>query len=269
MTTRFGSHIICLLLLTCYGASQMAKIVAVTNQPSSIITIAPIDPTHPEAIPADLISHVERLPPGSFLLHNHSTTAITAVVTQWKITSTTGVVETQNLKCTGYNSFPRQVMVRSNDFTLITAHSCAKSELFPQLDRIAMNSPFQFPNSGRLVDSPQSVEKIEITVDSVIFEDGSIWGPDTQKYYRRIWADYLASQEVVNECKAAATRGEDIKSHANKIRGDLETKTDRASALKKRYAGILAHSPNPQRTLVQLQSREALPEFHHIEEGKQ
>jgi hypothetical protein len=246
----------------------MASIV-VTNPPSSTVIIELIDPVHPETIPAGLRSHVLKLPLGSFVLHNHSSTPITAVVTQWEITSRAGVVEKEKLQCTGYTPPPLKAMVRPNDLSLITPHSCVKSELFVQLDNAAFNSPFQLANGRRLVDRPDDIAKIEITVDSVIFEDGGIWGPDTQKYYRKLWQDDLALRAVVKECSEAATRGEDIKGHAKKIGDDLVSKSDGESALRKRYAFILAHSPDPKRTLSQLGSKEALPEFHHIEEGKE
>lgn len=176
----------------------MAKTIVVTNPPSSIVSIVLIDPACPETIPVGLNPYKNKLPSASFLLHNHTSTPITAVVTQWKITGSAGKVETQTLRCTGYMiSPPRKVMVRPKDFTLITPRSCAKSELFSQLDCIAFNSPFQLSASGRLVDTPDDIERIEITVDSVIFEDGGIWGPDTQKYHKRISADYLAGQSVI------------------------------------------------------------------------
>jgi hypothetical protein len=268
MKSRFGICIICLLLLSVYGHAQMATVV-VTNPPSSTVTIELIDSAHPETIPSGLRSHILKLPLGSFLLYNHLSTPITAVVTQWEITSRTGVVEKEKLQCTGYKIPPRKAMVRPNDFSLITPHSCVKSELFPQLGNAAFNSPFQLANGRRLVDRPDDIARIEMTVDSIIFEDGGIWGPDTQKYYRKLWQDDLALRSVVKECSEAATRGEDIKGHAKKIGDDLVSTSDGESALRKRYASILFHSPDPKRTLSQLGSREALPEFHHIEEGKE
>jgi hypothetical protein len=240
----------------------------VVNRPSRSVIITPMDPAHPESIPKELIPFMQRLPKGSFLLLNKTHTPITAVVALWSFTRRTGLVETRQIQCDGYIFPPVRAIVMPNDLSLITPGSCTKGELFARFGSPSFGSPLASDINSRLLASQSDFEKIEITVDSVIFEDGAIVGPDNQKYYTKIWDRHVVAQSFVKEVNDAVAQGEDIQTHSKSVRESEAIKKDRASALRGQYAALLARSPNPAATLAQLQSREALPEFHHIEEGK-
>jgi hypothetical protein len=268
MKTRFSIAVICVAMLTCCGYAQMTNIITVTNQPSSSVSIVPLDPARAASIPQELSGFMQQLPLGSFLLHNKTHTAITAVVAQWSFTKRTGLVEKRKIQCDGYMFPPVRAIVKPNDLSLITPGSCSKGELLSRFGSPSIGSPFTSRINSALLATQADVEKIAVTVDSIIFEDGTIWGPDTQKYYTRIWERHSAAQSFVKDLNDAATRGEDIKTRAKKIREESALKSDRTSALRGHYGALLESSPDPKQTLAALQSREALPEFHHIEEGK-
>jgi hypothetical protein len=115
----------------------------------------------------------------------------------------------------------------------------------------------------------QQIAKVEITLDSVIYDDGQIWGPDTSKFYKQIWERYNAAQAVVKEIAAAKNAGENLDSHFEKIHTEAQTLRDRQSSWKDHYAGLLKRSPNLEGTLKQFQEQAPLPEFRHIGDKRQ
>jgi len=258
--------IVCLLLLSSLGYSQVTHTIVVKNHPSPIITISPIDADHIDTVPESLKPFVKQLPLGSFLLKNSSDSAITAVDTQFSFTSRTGVVTVKRIRCDGYISPPLRIQVRPHDVTLITPGSCTKGELFSNLGGPSFGSPLSSTSNANLLNVQAEIGRVEITVDSVIFQDGGIWGPDTQEYYRRIWERHLAAQSFVKEVDEASAHGEDVQRCAKRIKENSLAKMDRSSALKAHYAAMLIDSINPEQTLAVLRSREPLPDFHHMEE---
>jgi hypothetical protein len=114
---------------------------------------------------------------------------------------------------------------------------------------------------------------MHLYVDSVIFEDGQIWGPDKFQYYAQIQDRYLAVKNFVAEVAAGRSAGEDMPALLARIRKDAESKTDtptsRASSRRAYYASLLQGSPNPEVMLRQLQAQTPPPTFRHIGEQRQ
>jgi hypothetical protein len=268
MRARFKQITICMVVLTCCGYAQMPIKINVVNRQSASVSITPLDPAHLRTIPKELVPFMPRLPGGSFLLLNQTHVPITAVVALWSFTRSTGAVEKRQIQCDGYIFPPVRPIVMPNDRALITPGSCTKGELFARFGSPSFGSPLASDINSKLLASQADIEKIDITVDSVIFADGAIVGPDDQKYYTKIWDRHVVAESFVKEVNDAVAQGEDIQAHAKRIRESEATKNDKASALRGNYAALLARSPNPAATLAQLQSREALPEFHHIEGGR-
>lgn len=253
-------------VLTCYGNGQMRPTIVVTNTPSSKIEVIPLHTGPQGTMPEELLQFLDRLPRGSFLLRNRTDIRVTAVVAQWTFTTRSGLIKHRQIQCDGYMLAPVQTIVSSNDAALVTPGACTSRAMFSRIDGPAIGSPLASSINAAVLASQSEFESIAITVDSIIFEDGSIWGPDQQQYYNKIFARHVAAQSFVHEVSEAVARGEDVRVRARKIREQTATSNDRASALKGHYAALLEHSPNPEATLRQLQSREPLPEFHHIQE---
>jgi hypothetical protein len=239
--------------------------IKVANSPSSRVEIIPLHANQGEAVPRELLPYVDRLPKGSFLIQNLTETRITAVVAQWAFIYSAGVKKRQ-IQCDGYLFAPTQTIVGPRDMALITPGACTSREMFSRLNGPAIGSPLASSINATVLRSEPNLESVEITIDSIIFQDGSIWGPDRQQYYDKIMQRHVAAESFVREVTDAVARGEDVRTRARKIHEENASRNDRASALKGHYATLLEHSPNPEGTLKQLQAREPLPEFHHVQE---
>jgi len=256
------------IALSYVGSAQMKPNISSTNKPSLTVSVFPLGQAGSEPALKQLLPFVDRLPHGAFVLRNNRQVAVTAVVAQWRFVDKTGRVENRQIQCDGYVIPPVQPIVDREDVALITPGACTRSALFGRLDGAIIGSPLSSKINRDLLSSQTDLEIVEITLDSVIFEDGAIWGPDTQKYYTKIFERHVGSQAFVKEVSDAIARGEDIHEHAKKVREDAATRRDRASALNGHYASMLINSPNPVATLSQMRSRDVLPEFHHIAEEK-
>lgn len=119
--------------------------------------------------------------------------------------------------------------------------------------------------------SPMSVDPlaaIHVYLDSVIFEDGQVLGPDKFQYYLEIQERYSAVQEFVGEVETGRAAGEDLSTILARVRSDAEgklgTPSSKASSRRSYYSGLLQRSPNPEGTLRQLKTQTQPPTFRHI-----
>jgi hypothetical protein len=231
------------------------------NAASTKLEIVPVDAAHRAELPASLDGVFSKLPQGSFLLKNHTAQAINAVVTTWDYTDSKGVPRQLRLNCDAYLFAPLNPIVEANGVTLITPNDCTGQTLFARLETggILGGSPLE-PRT------PLSTETIHVYIDSVIFDNGDIWGPDNFHYSSVIQERHAAVERLVSELTAAKAAGEDLHSALARIRSDAEGKKDSSSSRRAYYAHLLQGSPNAEGTLQQLKAQAPLPDFRHIGE---
>jgi hypothetical protein len=254
------------LMVACIplGAATMPTII-VTNKSDSMIQITPIDDAHKPPAPLDQVSAA--LPPGSFILTNQTPTQINAVVVLWAYTDTNGTTLQKRFNWDGYiNGSIPSVIVRPSDSTLITPGGCTMREYFAHMatGKPMLGGGLLLSRNKSVLDIAGTLTDVRITLDSIIFADGRIWGPDTKQYYKSVSARYWAIRSVVEEVATAKAAGQDISIPAEKIRAETEGKGDEPSRLRNSYANSIRHSPNPEGTLKAFSQQPPLPEFQHL-----
>jgi hypothetical protein len=254
-----------MMLLAVSLEAQVGPSITVDNKPDKRIEIVPIDNTHRSLIPLSLTDALATLPSGSFILVNHADTPITAVVARWTYTDTSGEFQQSGINCDAYMFAPLEAIVKANDLSLITPYGCASQDRFP---RLATGGGPLVPHVGNPVSADPSMA-MHLYVDSVLFEDGQIWGPDKLQYHLEIQDRYSAVQKFVAEVAAARSAGEGMPALLERIRNDAKSNTDPASARRAYYAGLLQRSPNSEGTLEQLKAQTPPPTFRHIGEQHQ
>lgn len=243
----------------------------VTNQSDSMVEIIPVDADHQTQLPPAVIQVMAKLPAGSFLLVNHRSVPINAVATMWLYTDRSGNSQQRQINCNGYLALPIQSIVEPNSSTLIQLENCIKAEY---LEALAAGKPFLGGRTwhslmnNSIIENRQNLDTVRITVDSAIFADGLIWGPDIQKSYTTLWDRYWAARYVVEEVEAAKAAGEPMASRLESIRARNEGKGDKKSVNLDYFAGLLQTSPNPEGTFRLLKNMPPLPDFQHIAGGQ-
>lgn len=253
-----------ILLMTASLESEMVSLVQVDNKPSDKIDIIPIDDAHRSRVPPSL-ADLAGLPAGSFILANRTATSITAVVVRWTYTDLKGNLQQSRINCDAYVFAPLEPIVNPNDVSLITPHGCVRQDVFPRLTAGGtIGSPLHQSTQTHPPADPHAT--VHLYVDSVVFEDGRIWGPDKLDYTSEINDRYAAVRKFVSEVTVAKDAGESMPSLLSRIRGDVQGKTDKPSSRRAYYAGLLQRSPNPEGTLQQLKAQTSPPPFRHIGE---
>ena len=245
------------------GAETMPHIV-LTNKSDSIIQLTPIDDNHRAPAPLDQISAT--LPPGAFILINQTSTPINAVVTTWSYLDKDGNAQERKFYCDGFRLVPAANIVRANDSTLITPGGCTMREYFAHkaAGKAMFGGSFYAAQNKSIIDIVDTLTTVLITVDSVIFADGRIWGPDKLQYYRTVSSANWAIRSVAQEVSLARNAGQDISTPLSKIRSETEGKNDEPSFFRNQCARTIQDSPNPEGTLTQFTQQSPLPEFRHI-----
>jgi hypothetical protein len=242
--------------------------ITVANKASVLLEIVPLDQTHASRIPAPLEPVVSSLPPGSFLLFNHTTTPIAVVVATWSYWNKGGIMQPRKIYCDGFYGSPAQMQVSANDLALITPDGCVRGEYFAHMaaGKPMFGSPLQSALNKSIVADKDNTASVQISIDSVIFADGGIWGPDTLHYSPAILERYIARQSVVKKIDAAKAAGESMDSHLESIQAEARARKDKPSNLRASIARSLQLSTNREGSLRWLRDQAPPPQFHHIGE---
>jgi len=256
------------LLVACIpsGAATVPTII-VTNKSDAMVKITPIDDAHKAPAPLDQISAT--LPPGAFILTNQTATAINAVVVLWSYTDNKGTTQQRRFNCDGYiNGGVPLPIVSANDSALITPGGCTMREHFAHkaAGKQMLGGKLYAARNQSILDIVGTLTSVQISVDSVIFSDGKIWGPDAKQYYRTVAAAYWATRSVVDEIANAKAAGLDMKIPLERILAEVSDGGGYSSDLRKLCAKNIHDSPNPEVTLQFYSQQPPLPEFQHIGE---
>lgn len=258
--------VVMMLVAASLGAGIM-PLTQIDSKPDARIDIIPIDEEHSSAIPGSLKSLPLSFPPGSFLLVNRTGTPITAVDVRWNYTDDKGQLKQRGITCDAYAFAPLDPIVEAHDLSLITPYGCTRQSLFAHLGtgNFIGGSPLA-ATAGAPV-SADLTATIHLYIDSAIFADGQICGPDKFQYFLQIQDRYLAVKNFVAEVEAGRNAGENLTTLLTRVRNDARSKADtgssRASSRRAYYAGLLLRSPNAEGSLQQLKAQVPPPAFVH------
>lgn len=250
------------------GEAQTMPSITVANKPSALLEIIPLDQAHASKIPVSLQPVVSSFPPGSFLLFNHTATPIAVVVAAWSYWDKGGSMQPRKIVCDGFYLSPIDVQVSANDLSLVTPDGCVRGEYFAHMaaGKPMLGSPLQSARNQSILAAKDNTASVQISIDSVIFADGGIWGPDTLRYSPAILERYIARQSVAKEIDAAKAAGESVDSRLESIQAEARSRKDKPSNLRAGIAQSLQLSTNREGNLRWLREQAPPPQFHHIGE---
>src|SRR5438270_4495951 len=115
-----------MLFAAAFSEAEVMPLIQVDNKPDVRIEVVPVDDAHQMAVPAILRSTSLALPPGSFILVNHSATPITSIDVRWNYTDGRGQLRRGGITCDAYVFAPLDPIVEANDLSLITPYGCIR-----------------------------------------------------------------------------------------------------------------------------------------------
>jgi hypothetical protein len=263
LNKKYGIALLFVAWFVSNSGAQMTPSLTVVNKPDSTLEIIPADNAHSSALPASLIGQLASLPPGSFILKNRTNKAITALVAEWKFLDANGKSQQHKLTTDAYYLPIDWTVVRPLGLLLVTPSGYAAEEQFQRLASSGALDPLPRAAGIKAANEPPFVS-IVISLDSVIFEDGGIWGPDNRKYYMTLLTRRSVLEGLSAEFKDAKTAGEDFKRHLEKIRQEAPRAKDQRASHRRDYAGLLQRNPDPEALFKKLEAQAPLPDFHHV-----
>jgi len=264
MKNRFLIQLLFVGALTTICKAQTMPHFIVANKPSQKVEIIPVDPAGEAQAPAELATVIDRVPPGSFLLKNNTSEPITAVITTWDYVNAVGQPQQARLNCDAYLGAPLDPIVHAHESALISPYACANQRVFGHVvSGGVLGSPLE---SGPNKFTPDLTSPIHIYLDSIIFENGDVWGPDNLHYYTVIQERHSAIERFIAEVATARASGTDLNLTLAQIEESASARREPGQARRTYYAKLLRASPNPEATLEQLRHHPLPPTFHNIGE---
>lgn len=246
--------------------AQTIPALTVTNKPDSRVEIIPADAGHVSALPVTLAPQIASLPIGSFVLKNRTGKTVTGLAALWTFTDTEGRSRQHKLVTDAYYLPIDWKPIKPFGMLLITPAGYAVEEQFQRLASSGILDPTTgFRISGGKMPDFGELASVKVSVDSVIYEDGAIWGPDALKYYQTLLTRRSALDALSAELNQATGGGEELKAHLKKILNEIPRARDQRGLARRDYADLLDRNPNPNALLKKLEAQGPLPEFHHIE----
>jgi hypothetical protein len=250
------------------GQNQTMPSIHISNNADPTrVEIVPADDAHQASLPPMLEAELKLIPPGSFILKNQRDKAMTVVDIVWTYTDLSGHSIQKKLTCDGYYFGPARSIVKPKSQSLFTPSGYSSEEHFNRLPSTGVLDPLSWSAKEKSV-MTGPISSVTVSIDSIIYEDGQIWGPDTHQYYETVLNRHSVMQSLSAELAEASKSGEGVAARLEKIHKESAAGTDRRSSWKHHYAGLIKNSPNLEGTLKQLNAQENLPEFKHISEGK-
>lgn len=265
---RFGMW---LLLFACLLnkpiSAQMTPSVTLTTKPDTRFDIVLADLAHRASLPPALVEQLTVVPPGSFLIRNKTDKAVTALVVRWTFTDADGKTRPHGLNTDSYYLPIDWAVIKPFSLLLVMPMGYATEDQFRRLASTGAFDPLPRTFGPKTIDESR-IASITVSIDSLIFEDGTVFGPDNEKYYLTLMTRRSVLNELSAELKASKEQGEEVNAHLEKIRNQIPNSRDQRALMRRKVAGMLQRHPEPEKLLQQLEARPPLPEFHHVKEGE-
>ena len=211
---------------------------------------------------ASLLAELESgLPMGSFLLANPYPQPIMSVVTHWQLTDRNGKQTKAGINCDGFLGMPARPIAEASESVLITRRGCVRSEYLSLVATGPMIGGPILQDRLLVQNERSSIASVLITVDSVILEDGAIFGPDTANYTTEIIARNRARESLKTELSQAPDDVAKMLVLAAVMAQGRPSRT-REDADKAVIATSLSRGPYRPQRIAQLQNDTPLPAFH-------
>lgn len=218
------------------------------------ITVAQYDPdAHPAF--ADLLQspNWSRVAPYTAVITNRSARPIEALLVQWTVVNGSGASETNNLQADSYFKRFRRSIIPAGMQAIVTPSGYLRADEVKASITSAVPGPTVLDELDRAV-------HILMNVDSVIFDDGLVAGPDTFQIAEFLASRQSAAKKLVAQVRVARGNKKAVAALLSDLTiscdGDLST--NRSAFWTYQFADMVKHSPS---MLEYLASLPDLPKF--------
>jgi hypothetical protein len=262
MKTR---NVLALFILMCGNATSIrgGPNVRFVPSPTQELTITP---ANADNLPGFDSSAVSKFHPAAFILTNQSNRAIVGLAVRWAYVDENG---RRGLLTHQSDSFstPNAIAVISPRSRLLVAPGVFLPESLAQSAHIG---PPLEALDGRSATDMATASEITVQIDSIIFEDGQVVGPNDSQLDAEIQGRRIAATELAKQIRNAQSRGEEptftLRQILEKAKEAPPYRSDRISQWTLKYSRRLLKAPVFEKRLAQLENMPAPPNFY-VEKG--
>jgi hypothetical protein len=183
--------------------TQLTKMkVQVPISPSTEVSLKTILPVDFSAIDSAAFANVH---PASFALTNLSDRAIVAIAVEWSYTSQDGQPGQTFYKISNLYVKNAKAVVQARTRVFVGPNMVLPESLAfaphigPRLEAL----------DGRLAPWAATASQISATIDTLVFEDGELVGPNHSQYDLEIQSQKLAADQIASKVRYAQSQGQD------------------------------------------------------------
>ncbi len=204
------------------------------------------------------------LHPAMFILSNLSDKAIVGLAVKWVYTDQTGNVGRYIHRSDSFAMIKSVAVVPPHERLLIVPRAFLPESL--------LFAAHTGPSLGALGRSAEpglaTVSEISATIDTVIFEDGELVGPNESHYDTEIQSRTIAAEQLASQVREAQARGEDPKPLLQEIlKAQTFSETDFVAQWTLQYAHRLLEAPIFDVQLSDLENPPMPPKFFRKTNG--
>ncbi|RSL18651.1 hypothetical protein EDE15_4243 [Edaphobacter aggregans] len=239
MSNSFRIYSLALGMATIGGAHMNAQVsAAMPSSPHKNILIVPLKQeaaSYPNGIQGNQIPVLYN---NTFVIHNNDSRNVIGLFVVWHITDSAGIVSTRKMMMDTFLNTTKSTIIAPTGTMII---SPAGSQLAGALTPSVSQTPGPTPGLSHLEERFEHASQISLTIDSVMFEDGEIWGPNTEQIDKQIVARKAAAVALSQLAKSMIANGGDWKAQLTAVKKTPVRTDDVQSRWQERFTQQLLH----------------------------
>jgi hypothetical protein len=252
-----------MLVAAIMAGAQSVKKTTIDASPSPQVTLLPFDAAVFPAFKEVFDSRTAGLAAASVVVSNATDKAIIGISIQWTLTDAAGVESVYSNRTHSFLVASGRPLALPHGRLLAGPQTFVSEAVLPHPDG-GIIAPL--PND-QTVARFTTASKIRIEVDSIIFQDGEVIGPDHLGLVDAIRDRSDAARAIVKRVEEAQAKGNDPAQALRSLVASPVMKGDHVARFELGFANSLLHARHPERDLEALKEIPTPPLFFRKESG--
>jgi len=218
--------------------------------------------TKPDEVRALLGGALLPLQPASFWLTNNSDKPIVGIATRWVVSNSDGTAHTKLFTADSYLNTRALPVVGSHARLLVAPRIWLQEGRLGEYAASPYFADVQRTGLRRIADEFANAKSVMVEVDSVIFSDGEVAGPNRMGLDREIAGRGSAAQAVLNVLREAGPGESDSRTALLRLVSKPVVRSDKSDVWQHRFAEQLLHSPSMANAAAYLRNLPSAPAFY-------
>ncbi len=250
------------ILLDCFTLEPVAMTQVTTPiSPTALVDVSPIVPGQsPAAVVAFFTPELSPLMPASFLLTNKTDRSIVGILVFWVTIDDAGQKIAHRYACDSFLDTRTLPVLGPRSTMLVAPQIWIALEQLPRYRK----TPAFSANDQRLRRVAQkfrNAASVSVRIDSIIFSDGEVVGPDNWRFADEISSRTIAASKILQAVRTATANGQPASSALAAVAHQPVIRGEHLATWERRFARQLLKAPDVSQTLRSLENLPPVPAF--------